>query len=273
MADRFALRCVVLGFAAALAGCESPLRSGLDERQADQVLASLRQEGVSARRERAADGTWSLVASERDPQDAERVMHRYELPRDEHPRVPELFPGTGLMPSEREEHLRYQYAIGQELAATIERIDGVLSASVQVSIPNEDKRGRESPPPSASVFVRYRSDQRVDLMKAQLRTMVAHALPGATVENVAVFTLPVAPALTDRETDRLGSALSAAHRPGAWPAFVTLLPWLLLVGLASFWITRPSRRERLLGSIASFRARFDRAHRRRGSTRPNRKAP
>lgn len=218
---------LVLCVAMCLVGCDTSLNTGLDDRQADDMVALLRQEGIPASREKAPDGKWSLKVADRDVRDAERVIHRYELPRDARPRVPDLFPGTGLMPSQLEEHIRYQYAVGQELSATIERIDGVVSASVQVALPMDDKRRTEKPKPSASVFVRYRSDQRVDLMRTQIRNLVAHALPDGVEDEVVVFTLPVAP-IIKVHADGIpsfagGDEVAWASRVFAW------LPWLILL--------------------------------------------
>lgn len=254
----FAARCLV--------GCDTSLNTGLDDRQADDMVALLRQEGIPASREKSPDGKWSLRVADKDVRDAERVIHRYELPRDARPRVPDLFPGTGLMPSQLEEHIRYQYAVGQELSATIERIDGVVSASVQVALPMEDKRKAEKPKPSASVFVRYRSDQRVDLMRTQIRNLVAHALPEGVEDEVVVFTLPVAPIIkvhADGMPSVVGSP-DAAWASRSWIIAPSLL--LLLAGLVRWHLPSRERARRAWRKAVTAAAKRGMGNRWRGKS-------
>ncbi|HEX7814818.1 type III secretion system inner membrane ring lipoprotein SctJ [Dyella sp.] len=220
-----------------LAGCSRQLRDGLDETQADDIVALLRQEGVSASKSRDDKGGWSVTLERNDEQlDAERIIHLYNLPRNRHASIPQLFPGGGLLPSELEEHVRYQYAIGQELSTAIERIDGVLSANVQVAIPQRDPKRIDPAKNTASAIVRYRGDQRVDLMKTQIRGLMAAAIPEAQVENMSLLMIPVS-----APTSRSVMAAIATESERGYRAIWYVLPWVivLLLGVALVAQRRP----------------------------------
>lgn len=127
---------LLLGFLfVALVGCEQKLRDSLDEAQANDILALLRQQGLSAEKKRDSDGTWSVELQGNGKNLADQLLHSYEVPRDARKNMLDIFPGGGLMPSEGEERIRYQSGLAEELARTLEKMDGVLSARVHVAIP------------------------------------------------------------------------------------------------------------------------------------------
>jgi len=218
-----------------LAGCGNSLRDDLTEAQADDVVALLQQGGVDTKKQRDENGMWSVVVDEKATRSAEQLIHLYGAPRKPHASIAEIFPGTGLLPSELQEHARYEFALGQELASTIEQIDGVLSARVHVAMPVRDPRVRDRQPPSASVFIRYRSDQRVDMMGAQIRRLVATALPGADAEAVSLMSVAVFPPAGGGHGPK--DWLGVRYRPqdSARLALLVVLPWLLLA-LALAWV-------------------------------------
>jgi type III secretion protein J len=226
---------LVVGMLWLLAGCSTSLRDNLQETQAEDIVALLQQEGVPASKQRANDGTWSVVLKEAEQGNAEQILRLYDLPRQSHQGLTDIFPGTGLLPSDLEEHARYQYALGQELASTIERIDGVLSANVQVALPPKDPKQTDPPKPTASAFVRYRSDQRVDLMKSQIRTLIARGISGVSADDVSVFTLPVYPPPRNQSA-RVVSGWFGVRYVAADSLWVTIwfvLPWLIVAALVA----------------------------------------
>lgn len=221
---------------ALLAGCETSLRDNLSESEADDIVALLRQEGVESRKQRGDTDGWSIVIEEDAEAGAKQLLHLYGAPRLPHPTVADIFPGTGLLPSEVEEHARYQFALGHDLASTIEQIDGVLASRVHVAMPRHNPRVRERQAPTASVFVRYRSDQRVDLMKHQIRTLVAQALPGADEADISVMSVPVFPPVGAGNTRLSRSWFGVRYAPEASARVTALvvLPWVLLAAVLGF---------------------------------------
>lgn len=235
MGKRLPALLLIVGTLLLLAGCSTSLRDNLQEAQAEDIVALLQQEGVGATKQRASDGTWSVALKDAEQSRAEQILHLYDLPRTQRQGLTDIFPGTGLLPSELEEHARYQYALGQELSATIERIDGVLSANVQVALPPKDPKQKEPPKPTASAFVRYRSDQRVDLMKSQIRTMIAHGITGVSADDVSVFTLPVYPPPRNQNARVISGWFGVRYvaADGPWVTVWFVLPWLIVAMLVA----------------------------------------
>lgn len=217
-----------------LAACDAPVRDELKESQADDIVALLDQQGIQATKRKNADGSWSVKLIEGRQADVARILHQYGVPKEKHAGVVELFPGESLFPTELEERARYQFALGQELAKTLESIDGVLSARVHVALPEKQPKQAEPKRATASAFVRYRSDQRVDLMKTQIRAMIAQSLPGARVEDVSVLAIPVYPT----QQGYLGAGGSLASRLGGWLAFWLVVPWCAVCALAYLYLRR-----------------------------------
>ena len=231
-ARRVRLACAAL-LALLLAACDTSVRDQLKESQADDIVALLDQQGIQATKKKNADGTWAVKLVDGREADVARILHQYGVPKEKHEGVVDLFPGESLFPTELEERARYQFALGQELARTLESIDGVLSARVHVSLPEKQPKQAEQRRATASAFVRYRSDQRIDLMKSQIRTMIAQALPGTRAEDVSVLTVPVYPA----QQGFFGGGTFASKRSG-WLTFWLVLPWLAAGGLAFLLLRR-----------------------------------
>lgn len=239
-----------------LMGCKTALRDDLSESEADDVIALLRQEGIDSSKERGDSGKWSIIIKEEAIADAQRVAHLYGAPRSPHASIAEVFPGTGLLPSELEERARYEFALGHELARTIEQIDGVLAARVHVVIPVQNPRLRERANPQASVFVRYRSDQRIDLMKSRIKALVINALPGAKAEAVSVMTVAVFPPAVGPRSARAWLGVRYRGEDGPRLALLVLMPWLLLMTLLGYLGWRGGMHHAAHGWLSKCRKRF-----------------
>ncbi|GLQ49390.1 type III secretion system inner membrane ring lipoprotein SctJ [Dyella flava] len=212
-----------------LAGCSSSFRENLDERQADDIVVLLELQGIKAEKVRAKDGSWSVDVERSGQVAAEQIMQAYDRPRQSHPNLGDIFPGGSLLPSETEERIRYEYALSQELSATVEKIDGVLTARVQVAIPDKDPKRATPARPSASAMIRYRSDQRMDLLKPQLKALIANSLVDGSTDNVELLMLPVYPVSQTNAMQEVKTHLGLRYRASEWVrvAIMTGLPWLV----------------------------------------------
>ena len=65
-------------------------------------------------------------------------LNQNGFPREKGSTLLELFAKQGLMTSDKEETIRYQAGLAQQLTNTILMIDGVIEANVQISFPPED---------------------------------------------------------------------------------------------------------------------------------------
>ena len=88
-----------------------------------------------------------------------------------------MFAGDGMISSTSEVQARMSYALSQELADTLSRIDGVLTARVHVVLGVNDKVNNITIAPSAAVFLRHTLDSPVVNLVPEIRELVAGARP------------------------------------------------------------------------------------------------
>lgn len=221
-----------------LAACKTSLFEGLDEDQANRIIAVLSHHGINGSKERGADKTWSVSVDDSNAVVATELTGAYALPRGGHANLGELFKREGLISSPDEDHVRYVYGITEELSETLEKIDGVLIARVHVVDPPRDPLSGPVSSPSASVLLRYRSDFNVEGMREKIRSLVAGAVEGLTADRVYVTLVPVTPVLTPAEicaqTGRCASTADTARENTTLTLIgLTIMGMLLIV---SVWV-------------------------------------
>ncbi|WP_144142603.1 type III secretion system inner membrane ring lipoprotein SctJ [Paraburkholderia sp. BCC1884] len=188
---------IVLPALLILAGCKTSLFEGLDEDQANRIVAALSHHGITGYKERNAERSWNISVDDADAVIATELASAYALPRGGHANLGDLFSRQGLISSPEEDRVRFVYGLSQELSETLEKMDGVLLARVHIVLPQKDPMdpGQDTQP-SASVMMRYRSDYNFDLMRDRIRALVAGSVEGLTPARVSLTLLPVTPVLT-----------------------------------------------------------------------------
>ena len=178
----------VIAVALMLAGCdkEVTLHSGLEERQANLVMAALRDAGIGCNKEPGEEGTWNVLVSEPKFADAVNLLEQQGLPRRPHMSVGEVFKKTGMISSPSEERIRFMDALAQDLARTISMIDGVVDARVHVVLPENDPFARNAQPSSAAVAIRSRWDADVTDIVPSVKGLVKNAIEGLQYEKIMV---------------------------------------------------------------------------------------
>ena len=180
--------CMALSAALLLAGCdkETTLHSGLEERQANLVMASLIDAGISCHKAPGEEGTWNVMVSEARFADAVNLLEQKGLPRRAHNGVGEVFKKTGMISSPSEERIRFMDALAQDLARTISMIDGVVDARVHVVLPENDPFARNALPSSAAVAIRSRWDADIADIVPSVKGLVKNAIEGLQPEKIMV---------------------------------------------------------------------------------------
>jgi type III secretion protein J len=238
-----------LGAALALAGCETTLQGGLDERQADEVMVALDRDGIASVKhaeEGMADETrYEVRVASDDVPRALGVLRQAQLPRHEEPGLAEVFGEGGLVPTATEERARYVAALGGELARSVESIDGVLDARVHVALPESRDFALDGPQPRprASVMIKHRAGA-APYDPVAVRALVAGAVDGMTPEDVAVVGVP-APRIEPRTVDlvRIGPIAVTRGSAGALKMVLgaSLAINLILAGALAFTVLRRRR--------------------------------
>jgi len=178
--------CVLAG--ALLAGCEqdTTLFSGLEETQANAVIAALIDGGMYASKAPGEEGTWNVSIHQEDFAKAANLCERRGLPRRRFSGVGEVFKKTGMVSSPSEERIRFMDATAQDLARTISMIDGVVDARVHVVLPENDPFAKNTLPSSAAVAIRGRWDADLDEAVPQVKSLVKNAIEGLAYEKISV---------------------------------------------------------------------------------------
>jgi type III secretion protein J len=182
---------LVLATALLVSACQTDLYSALNEDDANEMLALLMHDGLAAGKVRAKDGTTAIVIDQAQFAMAVDVLKAHGLPRTKFASINDVFQPSGLIASPVQEQARYIWAIGQELSKTVSQIDGVLTARVQVVLPDNDLMKRETTPSSASVFIRYDEGSQASSLVSQIKSLVANSVQGLTYDKVSVTLVPV----------------------------------------------------------------------------------
>jgi type III secretion protein J len=231
-----------------VASCKSELYTNLDQRQANELVATLRQHGIPADRSAGKGDRISVSVDESRFAEAEAVLKDNGLPKPEFVTIGEVFKRDGLVSSPVQERAQMSFALSQELSRTVSEIDGVLSARVHVVLPENDPLRQQVVPASASVSIRHRADTPMSELIPKIKELLQHSVPGLSSYNdvsVVLFPVPVQEAATrnDRavELGALARGRSDNLFVADWPLYSAIALALAFVGALAFvmWRDRP----------------------------------
>lgn len=230
-----------------LQACSVDLYNKLDQRQANEIVASLMRHGIPAARRSDSDGTITVTVQKERFADAMAILEEYGLPKPKFATLGEVFERDGLVSSPVEERAAMIYGLSQELSRTISDIDGVLSARVHLVLPENDPLRQRLVPSSASVFIRHRESVAMNELVPQVKMLVANGIAGLTYDNVSVVLVPVAatPAMASMEagfTTFFGLWLHPdSVGPATWIFGALIAAVLLLAGRLAYLQWSPRR--------------------------------
>jgi type III secretion protein J len=208
---RWVQRAVVLLAALLLSACEAELYNNLDQRQANEILATLQQRGIPAQRVAVKGGQYTVVVDKGRFADSIAILKEAGLPKEEFQTMGQIFKKDGLVSSPMQERAQMIFALSQELSRTVSEIDGVLSARVHLVLPENDPLRQQLVPSSASVFIRHRSNTPVGNLVPQVKMLVANGVAGLSYDKVSVVLVPV-----DLQQANQGPDLEMASFFGLW---------------------------------------------------------
>jgi type III secretion protein J len=175
------------------------LYANLDQKQANEIIATLFRHGIPAERIVGKNGRYTVKVDEQRFAEAVSILERNGLPRQEFASLGDVFKKEGIVASPVQERAQMIYALSQELARTVSDIDGVLSARVHLVLPENDPLRQQLIPSSASVFIRHQAGVPINELVPQVKMLVANGVAGLSYDKVSVVNLPVA-AAADRDT-------------------------------------------------------------------------
>jgi len=176
-----------------LVACSTPIRHGLDEPAANEVVTALERAGIGAEKVRddaAGPSAFAVRVTQGDAVRALDVLHALGLPRGRRTGFAEIYGQPSLVPTATEERARYLEALAGEIERTLETVDGVVSARVHLVLEEPDGLGEKRSAAQAAVLLKTRSGPL--LKEAEVQKLVAGSVPGLALANVAVVSTPAA---------------------------------------------------------------------------------
>lgn len=250
-----------------LAGCEtnSVIINDVEEREANEIVVFLASKGISAVKVASSSSPmagqsnmvlYSIAVTEDKSTEAMSILNQNGLPRKQGTNLLELFAKQGLMSSEKEETIRYQAGLAQQIANTILKIDGVIDANVQLSFPEATAAigpGAQTATQrvTAAVYVKHQGilDDPNSHLVMKIKRLVAGSVNGLDVNDVTVISdrsrftditlSPMAEALTPkaREYVSIWSIIMSKGSAGRFRfLFFTLIFGLIFFALVAAWL-------------------------------------
>lgn len=193
---RSLLTILLAGFALLLTGCEKSqtVVSGVDERDANMIIVFLDSKGIQSKKIKQATtavggqggpAKYDIVVDDSKVIDAMAILNQNGLPRKQGTNLLQLFAKQGLMTTDKEESIRYQAGLEQQIANTILMIDGVLDASVQLSFPSTDMTNPEAQKQRVTAAVYVKHQGIVDDPNSHLETKIKRLVSGS-VNNLDI---------------------------------------------------------------------------------------
>jgi type III secretion protein J len=219
--------------------CATQIQHGLDERDANEIVSALVARGFDAKKvpEKGKKPTWAIELDDAQATEAMRVLNELKLPRPPRLKTQTLAQNVGLIDTPGAERLRHLEAQEGDIEESLETMDGVASASVELVVPAPPRPGQPAIASKASVLVRVQpmALERLQQQKAELKALVAAAVDGLHAEDVVMVIDPVTiPAAPPKE------------EPRARPAMLFVSLGLTLVALSIVmvgWWLRTRRRD------------------------------
>lgn len=190
-----------------LCSCENNrvIVNNLDEREANEIIVFLDSKGIVAEKIQMSSSSpggatetikYSLAVSPSQSTKAMALLNQNGLPRIKGTNLLDLFAKAGLMSSEKEETIRYQAGLSEQIATMIRKIDGVIDANVQLSFPTADTTpglpGAASAQPkkiTAAVYVKHQGvlDDPNSHLIIKIKRLVSGSVTGLDINDVAVI--------------------------------------------------------------------------------------
>jgi len=200
--------CLVLALLLSACSRRVELMAAIQEPEANEVMAALRNAGIPADKLPGKEGMVSVSVPVDQVGRAVDLLRERGLPRERFAGMGQVFKKEGLISSPLEERARYLFALSQELGSTISQIDGVTFARVHVVLPERTVGGEAAVTSSAAVFIKHQEGYNLEAVQPLVRRLVTNSIPGLTPEKVSIVMVSAQP-LQQKEPGKGGAAVSA----------------------------------------------------------------
>ncbi|TCV96683.1 EscJ/YscJ/HrcJ family type III secretion inner membrane ring protein [Biostraticola tofi] len=171
-----------------LSACkDEALLKGLDQYQANEVIASLQRNNIEVEKKDQGKAGYSITVKKVDIPAAVTLLKVYGLPPAPKMEISQMFPGESLVSSPRAEKARLYSAIEQRLEQSLQIMSGVLTARVHVSYDAQSAEGSgSSGPMHLSALVGYGDDAEPELMVNDIKRFLKNSFNDVSYDNISV---------------------------------------------------------------------------------------
>ena len=193
------LKIAFFSFLILLTSCEKrqSVITGVDEREANLIVVFLDSKGIEAKKKEMPTGgaggdsgppKFIIEVEPKNVINAMAFLNQSGLPRKQGTTLLELFAKSGLMSSDREETIRYQAGLEQQIVNTIMMIDGVIDSAVQISFPPSDATAVTQAKITAAVYVKHQGviDDPNSHLETKIKRIVSGSVNGLDINDVTV---------------------------------------------------------------------------------------
>lgn len=204
-----------------LTGCkEDQLLKGLEQNQANEVIALLQRNNIVATKLSTAKEGFAVSVNTRDFAAAVDLMAMYGLPRPPEIEIAQMFPADSLVSSPRAEKVRLYSGIEQRLAQSLLGIRGVVSARVHVSYDIDAGEGSSKKKPiHLSSLLNY--DHQItdtSLLVGDVKRFLKNSFEDVEYDNISVILSRV------DSVQRIAPAIASERSP-------SLISWLFIIAM------------------------------------------
>ena len=166
---------------------QKDLLKGLDQQQANEVIAVLQRHNIEADKTDRGKTGFSIAVAQPDFAAAVDWLKAYNLPSRPRVEVAQMFPADSLVSSPRAEKARLYSAIEQRLEQSLQTMDGVLSARVHVSYDlDSGEGGRAAKPIHLSALAVYDRDVDPEQMVNDIKRFLKNSFADIDYDNISV---------------------------------------------------------------------------------------
>ncbi len=236
--------CIVIALCFLTPSCATQLHHDLEERDANEIVSILVARGFKAEKvpEQGKKQTWAITVPDKEIAAATAVLHELKLPRVARLKTQALATTSSLVDTPSAERLRQLEALEGDIEESLETLDGVASAAVELAVPLPARPGQVQQLSKASVLLRCYPQAAETLARQQagIASLVAASVDGLSSEQVVVLLSIVAVAapteIKVKDSNLRPAVLILGGILAVLAAVLVLLSWRL-----GAWFRRPSQ--------------------------------
>jgi type III secretion system YscJ/HrcJ family lipoprotein len=170
-----------------LAACQQQdLLKGLDQQQANEVIAAMQRHNIATDKIDRGKPGFSVRVDAADFAAAVDILRVYDLPSRKRMEIAEMFPSDALVSSPRAEKARLYSAIEQRLEQSLQMMDGIVAARVHVSYDIEAGEGAAQRPMHMAALAMYEQDLAPAVLIGQIKRFLKNSFPDIDYDNISV---------------------------------------------------------------------------------------